>query len=123
MIVKKIIIVEDENIIALDIKKRIENMGYLVPLIVNSGESAIKAANIIKPDLIIMDVTLKGKINGIDAGIEIWNHYKIPVIYVTAYLDDNSISKCYKSKCMFDYIIKPFDQTDFKNKITHALAA
>ncbi len=120
---KKIIIVEDENIIALDIKKRIECMGHRVSLIVNSGESAINAALSLKPDLILMDVTLKGKVNGIDAGIEIWNRFKIPIIYITAYLDDISILKCRLSRCNFDVIIKPFDQEDFNNKIIHALAA
>ncbi len=123
MITKKILIAEDENIIALDIKKRVEGMGYFVPVVVNSGERAVEAAAGLLPDLILMDVTLKGKISGIDAGIEIWNKYKIPVIFVTAFLDDASKGKCSLSKCKFDYIIKPFDQADFRDKILHALAA
>ncbi len=123
MTCKNIIIAEDENIIALDIKKRIESMGHHVALIVNSGELAIDAALSVKPDLILMDITLKGKVNGIDAGIEIWNKFQIPIIFVTAYLDDFSIGKCQLSKCNFDFIIKPFCQEDFNKKIAHALAA
>ncbi len=123
MTAKKILIAEDENIIALDIKKRISELGYIVPIIVNSGEMAIEAAGSILPDLILMDVTMKGELNGIDAGIEIWKKYKIPIIYITAYLDEISIGKCQLQNCNFDYIIKPFDQSDFRKKIIHALAA
>jgi len=120
---KKIIIAEDENIIALDLKKKLENLGFLVPNIVNTGDMAIKFAAIIRPNLILMDITLKGKLNGIDAGIEIWKRYKIPIIYITAYIDDISIKKCIKFKCNFDYLIKPIDNDDFTNKIAHALVA
>ena len=94
----------------------------MVSNIVNSGEMAIKFASMIKPDLILKDITLKGNLNGIDAGIDNWKSYKIPIIYITAYLDDISIKKCNKLKCNFDYLIKPFDDDDFKNKIAQALA-
>lgn len=119
----KILIVEDENIIALDIKTRLTKLGYLVTEIVNSGEKAVEAALKLKPDLILMDISLKGKMSGIDAGIEICKYISVPIIYLTAFFDVHILLNCADCKLYYDYIIKPFDPIDLKNKIQSALAA
>ena len=80
----KILVVEAENIIALDIKNRLKSLGFTVLPLISSGEKAIEKAYEYKPDLILMDILLTEKINGIDAAKKIVKTLKIPVIYLTA---------------------------------------
>ena len=120
MELKRIMIVEDEAIIALDIRKRLESLGYFVSSVVDSGEKAIEAVLKIQPDLIIMDIMLKGKINGVDASILIWQYFKIPVIYVTSCFDEDFKSSCKCSRLNYDYLIKPIDQLELKHKVEQA---
>ena len=68
----KILVVEDENIVALDIENRLKNLGFTVLPVISSGEEAVEKAYEYKPDLILMDILLKGKINGIDAAKKSW---------------------------------------------------
>ena len=118
---KRIMIVEDENIIALDIKKSVKGFGYPVVMVVPSGEEAIEEAEKIHPDLILMDIVLKGKINGLEAGREIWKHYKVPIIYITSYFDDTTLRKNFHSNFAYDFLIKPFNNVELKSKIESAL--
>ncbi|WP_366931293.1 response regulator [Methanolobus sp.] len=76
---ERIMIVEDEKIVALDIKDSLEHFGYSVPCMASSGEEAIRSVNECKPDLILMDIVLKGKIDGIDAARAIHKNCDIPV--------------------------------------------
>ena len=117
---KKIMVVEDENIIALDLKKRVTSLGYKVTAVVASGEEAVQFADEYKPDLILMDIYLRGKMNGIDAAEEISKHNNIPIIYVTSYVDDVTLRRL-ESTTSFGHIIKPIDQTELELKIEHAL--
>jgi len=82
-----ILIVEDEGIVAIDVKRYVEKLGYLVTGIVRTGEDAVKAAASQKPDLILMDISLPGKMNGLQAADEVWRKHGIPVIFLTAYRD------------------------------------
>ena len=84
MVKKNILLVEDERITAEDIKCRLENLGYNVPASESSGEGAIKAAGEALPDLILMDIELKGSINGVEAAEIIRVKFNIPIIFVTA---------------------------------------
>ena len=118
---KKIMIVEDEGIIALDIKKRLEELGYSVPIVVDSGEEAIEQASKMKLDLILMDIVLNGEITGVDAAIKIWRFLSIPIIYITSFFNEDCLIKNSHFKYNYDYIIKPFSQTDLQLKIEHAL--
>jgi CheY-like chemotaxis protein len=118
---KKILIVEDEGIIALDIKKRLESLGYDVSKVVDSGEKAIEEVNNIKPDLILMDIVLKGKISGMDASISIKQFLEIPIIYITSYFDEDYIHRCKCSHLNYDFLIKPFNHDELKIKVEHAL--
>jgi CheY-like chemotaxis protein len=87
MVGEKILVVEDEGISAIEIQESLESLGYHVPTIAKSGNEAIQEAFAIKPDLILMDITLQGEMDGIDAAAIIKSFMDIPLIYLTA-LDD-----------------------------------
>ncbi|MDH5743112.1 MAG: response regulator, partial [Candidatus Aminicenantes bacterium] len=94
----KILIVEDENIIALDIRSMLEDLGYMVSDIVSSGEDSIKKASKTRPDLILMDIKLKGSLDGVSAGEEIFKQFRIPIVYLTAYSDQATIDRIINGK-------------------------
>ena len=81
----KILVVEDEKIVALDLKNRLTRMGYIVPALVTSGEEALDAAAEVDPDLVLMDIKLDGQMDGVAAAQQIKEKYDVPVIYLTAY--------------------------------------
>lgn len=117
---KKIMIVEDESIVAADIKLSLQNMGYEVVKAVSSGEDAVKYAGELEPDLILMDIVLRGKLNGIEAAAQIHSSYDIPIIYLTAYADENIIDQA-KITVPFGYITKPFESRELHCNIEMAL--
>ena len=82
---RKILIVEDEMIAALDLRNQLCRLGYQVPGLAKSGEEAVRLALDLKPDLILMDINLAGEMSGIEASRRISEAFKIPIIYVTAY--------------------------------------
>ena len=116
-------VVEDEFIIALDLKKSVNGFGYSVPMVAHSGEEAIEAVSKERPDLILMDIVLKGKINGLEAGKTIWDKYKIPIIYITSFFDDSTLKQNLKYSISYDYLIKPFNENDLRLKIENVLNA
>ncbi len=116
----KILVVEDESIIALNIKKKLKSFGYTVPAIVSTGEEAIKMTEITFPDLILMDVMLKGDMDGVQAIEEIRKRFDIPVIYLTAYSDDEVLERA-KLTQPYGYIVKPFKANDLHTNIEIAL--
>ncbi|WP_300607169.1 response regulator [Methanohalophilus sp.] len=118
---EKILVVEDEKIVALGIKRMLKNMGYIVPSIASSGEEAIKKAEITFPDLILMDIMLKGEIDGISAAKIISDDMDIPVVYLTAYSDNKIIQKAKETK-PYGYITKPFEEADLQITIEAALS-
>jgi len=115
-----ILIVEDERIIAEDIRRSLENLGYSVLSIVSSGEKAIDEANEKSPDLVLMDIVLKGKMDGIDTAGKIRSRFNIPVVYLTAYSDDIILERA-KITEPFGYIIKPFNERELHINIEIAL--
>ncbi|MGA9292850.1 MAG: ATP-binding protein [Ignavibacteriaceae bacterium] len=127
----KILIVEDESIVAFDLKRMLLNLNYDVLDIVASGEKAIKKAVEEKPDLIIMDVMLNGPITGVEAAARIKGVMNVPVIYLTAYADTETL-KSAKLTEPYGYILKPFEEkvllstvemAIYKNKIEEKLIA
>ena len=116
----RILVVEDEKIVARDIKNRLRNLGYTVPAIVSSGEEAIQKAEEIRPDLVLMDIVLKGKIDGVKAAKEIYTRFDIPVIYLTAYSDKDTLRRV-KMTEPFGYIHKPFEIKEMRSSIEIAL--
>lgn len=116
----KILVVEDESIVAKDIQGTLKKLGYLVPTTVNSGEKAIEEIEEGKPDLVLMDIMLKGQVSGIEAANIIKERFGIPVIFLTAYADDNTLSKAKLSE-PYGYIIKPFREKELQTTIEIAL--
>ncbi|TQD27634.1 response regulator [Methanolobus vulcani] len=117
---EKIMIVEDEKIVALDIKDSLEHFGYSVPYMADSGEDAIKFIDQCRPDLILMDIVLKGKMDGIETAGTIHKNYGIPVIYLTAYSDEKTLQRA-KLTEPFGHILKPFDERELRTNIEIAL--
>jgi len=117
----KIIIVEDESIIALDIQCTLENSGYSVPAVVSSGEESVEKASEIRPDLVLMDIKLSGKMDGINAAKEIYSRFRIPVVYLTAYSDEK-IMEAIQEINFFGYVSKPFDERLLQCAIKKALS-
>ncbi|MGE5499308.1 MAG: ATP-binding protein [Syntrophothermus sp.] len=116
----KILVVEDENIVAIDIKRRLANLGYDVVGVLSSGEEAVLKCGELGPDLILMDIMLEGKIDGIEAAVQIKHKYSVPVIFLTAYTDEKTIQRA-KIAEPFGYILKPFEVRDLRSTIEIAI--
>ncbi|MTK64565.1 MAG: PAS domain S-box protein [Methanobacterium sp.] len=115
----RILLVENEGIEAMDIKRELESFGYSVPSIVADGENAIKTAEEIKPDLILMDIMLPGKIDGVEVSKKL-KLLKIPVVYLTANSEPATFERA-KETDPYGYIIKPFDSRELKYAIELAI--
>ncbi|KPQ41223.1 MAG: putative transcriptional regulator [Candidatus Methanoperedens nitroreducens] len=116
----KVMVVEDERIIAEDIRRSLLNLGYEVSSIVSSGNKAIEDAEKYHPDIILMDIVLKGEMDGIEAAGHIHRRINIPVIYLTAYTDEQIMERA-KITEPFGYIIKPFNERELHINIEIAL--
>lgn len=117
---ERILIVEDEKIIGLDLQRRLEKFGYTVVDLVSTGERAVAVAWETRPDIILMDIMLAGKIDGIEAAKKIKENCKIPVIFLTAYADENTLERA-KLAEPFGYILKPFKERELYTTIDIAL--
>jgi CheY-like chemotaxis protein len=116
----KILIVEDQTIVALNIKSQLKNMGYAVPGTAVSGEEAIKEAELTNADLVLMDIMLKGDMDGIEAARIIKSRFGTPVIYLTACTDFETLERA-KQTDPEGYISKPFKEEDLCKNIEDAL--
>jgi PAS domain S-box-containing protein len=116
----KILVVEDESIVAMDIKHRAEGLGYSVTGITPSGEGAIQKASETLPDLVLMDIVLKGEMDGVEAAQKIRDTLDIPVVYLTAYSDEKTLKRA-KVTEPFGYIIKPFEDRELHSAVEVAL--
>lgn len=115
-----VLVVEDESIVSKDIQYSLKKLGYNVVGAAATGERAIELAGEKNPDIILMDIMLKGNITGIEASAEIKDKYNIPIIFLTAYADENTLSKA-KVTEPYAYIIKPFKEIDLHTSIEMAL--
>lgn len=115
----KILIVEDENIVAMDIRKSLLEAGYEVTSIVGSGEEAIVKVREQKPDLILMDIVLKGKMTGIDAARIIIRYFDVPIIYMTALSTDDSLLEATNLES-YGFLRKPFSANELNIAIEMA---
>jgi PAS domain S-box-containing protein len=113
-------VVEDEGIIAQDIKNCLEGLGYNVPDVVFTGREAIQRAEELRPDLVLMDIVLKGDIDGIETASEIRKKYNIPIVYLTAYEDDKTLKRAKLTEPL-GYILKPFEERYLRSSIEMAL--
>ena len=117
---EKILIVEDEKIIALDLQRRLERFGYSVVGMASDGDEAITAAREREPDIILMDIMLAGPMDGIEASKRIRAELDIPVIFLTAYTDEKTLERA-KEVEPFGYILKPFKERELYTTIDIAL--
>ncbi|MCX8028190.1 MAG: PAS domain S-box protein, partial [Thermodesulfovibrionales bacterium] len=117
---KRIMIVEDEPITALALKTNLEAFGYEVVAVESSGRDAIETCLKVKPDLILMDITLSDDIDGISAVNEITRHLDIPYIYLTAHTDEKTINRA-KETAPYGYLIKPIELNRLKHTIDFAI--
>ncbi len=120
MLKSKILIVEDEVNVGMEIAERLNSMGYEVLQIVADGEMAIKAAIIEKPDLILMDIMIRGDIDGIETAQKIKEKVSIPVIYLTESADGSTLERA-KVSDAFGYLIKPLEERELNVTIEMAL--
>lgn len=116
----KILVVEDERILAIGIKRKLESLGYSVTGMASSGKEAIENAKETNPDLILMDIVLKGNMDGIETAGQIINLYNIPIIYLTAYADDEILERAMITE-PYGYLLKPFNVSELKANIEMAL--
>lgn len=108
---KKILIIEDERIIAEDIKNTLIRLGYDVCDIVSSGEEALHQSSSLQPDVVLMDIMLHGNMNGIEAGRRIREELNIPIVFLTSYADDKTLQEA-KLADPFGYLLKPFEDRE-----------
>lgn len=117
---KKILIIEDNKIVALDVKQIVTKFGYLVTKIVSREQEAIKSIKENEPNIIIVDINLKSEINGIEIVKKIHNIKYIPIIYLTGNEEDEIVHKALET-CPIGYLVKPFNKTELKSVLKLAL--
>lgn len=115
-----ILIVEDEPVVAKDIQLSLQRLGYRVPATATSGEEAIRKAVDIHPDLILMDIVLKGKMDGVETALQIQRTQDVPVIYLTAYADNHTLERA-KVTSPAGYMLKPYQANELRTTIELAL--
>ncbi len=120
MLNSKILIVENERIVANDLKQQLEDLGYEVIGISGTGEDALKKTREKSPDLILMDIIITGDVDGIETAKQIKEQYSIPFIYLTAYYDDEILERASLTQPA-GYIIKPFNNVGIHAAIQMAL--
>lgn len=120
MLPPRILVVEDESIVAMGIEHRLQALGYQVAALVASGEAAIEKVAQTRPDLVLMDIQLQDAMDGIEAAERIRKRYNVPVVYLTAHTDHRTFQRA-KVTEPFGYIIKPFHERDLHITIEMAL--
>jgi CheY-like chemotaxis protein len=121
MTTKRIMVVEDDVIIASLIESRLKKIGYTVSGIFDTGEDAIAGAAELKPDLVLMDIRLRGEIDGIDAAGEITSRLGIPCIFLTSYSDTDTIERA-KAVKPEGFVLKPFTDDALRSSIEIAFS-
>ncbi|MDD3847440.1 MAG: response regulator [Syntrophorhabdaceae bacterium] len=117
---KNIMVVEDEWVVADQICRDLEDFGYTVWKVASTGAEAISKVKAEKPDLILMDIVLEGKMDGIDAAERIISQFDVPVIYLTAYTNEVYIERARQTR-PFGYLLKPFEKNELYTNIEMAL--
>lgn len=115
-----VLVVEDESIVSKDIQHSLKKLGYVVVGAAASGDKALELVKSENPDIVLLDIMLKGEMNGIEVAEIVKKEYNIPVIFLTAYADESTLSKA-KVTEPYGYIIKPFKEIDLHTSIEMAL--
>ncbi|NBF39332.1 MAG: response regulator, partial [Spirochaetes bacterium] len=117
---ERILVVEDEKIISLDLQRRLEKFGYQVVGLSATGTDAVEKAHSLLPDIILMDIMLGGDIDGIDAARQIKEELAIPVIFLTAFADEKTLARAKEAE-PYGYVLKPFKERELYTTIDIAL--
>ena len=117
---ERILVAEDEGLVALSLKNSLENLGYEVPATASTGEEVMRKIDEVSPDLILMDIRLKGGIDGIEVANQIRKTSKVPVVYLTAHSDERTLARAKLSE-PFGYIVKPYEEKSLHTTIEMAL--
>jgi CheY-like chemotaxis protein/two-component sensor histidine kinase len=113
-------VVEDEAVLALELRECLLGMGYIVPAVASSGDEAVARAGETAPDLVLMDIRLKGPMDGVEAARQIMTNFGIPVVYLTAYSDDTTVERA-KESAPYGYVLKPWEEKSLQIVIDMAL--
>jgi chemotaxis response regulator CheB len=117
----RILIVEDERIVALELANRLQALGYVIVGSVSTGEDALRIVEDVEPDLVLMDVLLAGRMRGTGAAKALWDRYQLPVVYLTAYSDTRTLDEANQSM-PYGYIVKPYRPEQIEATLQLALA-
>lgn len=115
-----IMVVEDEGVVSIDIRNMLKRAGYDIAAVAFQGEEAVKKAEISGPDLVLMDIGLKGEIDGIEAARRIRERFQIPVVFLTGFADDVTVAKA-KEVNPSGFIIKPINEEELRNILDEIL--
>ncbi|MEY2495000.1 MAG: two-component system, response regulator PdtaR [Verrucomicrobiota bacterium] len=116
----RILIVEDEAITVSALRRELASLGYKVAGASSTTDEALNAVELYKPDLVLMDITLTGTVNGIVAAVAIRGNFHVPVVFLTAHADDRTMERAVKTGA-FGYVLKPFSGAGLKAAIETAL--
>ena len=115
----RILIVEDEAIVAVDIQKTVQTLGYDVPAIAFSGEEALQKTEELHPDVVLMDIVLRGQMDGIEAAQKIYDHFGIPSIFMTGYSEEIVEQLNTRKPCLS--VMKPVEEEEVNCAIDSVL--
>ena len=118
---RRLVIVEDEDLLAEDLATRLTNLGYEVAAVASSGEAGVEVTERLRPDLVLMDINLRGRIDGIAAAEKLRDRWEVPVIFLTGNADDVTFERA-KAACPLGYVLKPFDVRQLQIVVEVALA-
>src|SRR5512142_119076 len=116
-----ILVVEDETLVGLELKEDLERLGYYVPEVIESGEAVVQAVARLQPDLVLMDIRLRGGLDGIEAAYQAKAEFDLPVIYLTAYSDTDTLRRAALTG-PDAFLLKPFDERELAANVELALS-
>lgn len=116
----RILVVEDENLVAEYLKFALSYMGHAVVAVCGYGEEAVAQAVALRPDLVLMDINLSGEMNGVEAAGKIREHLDIPVVFLTGRADDDTLQRAISTE-PFGYLLKPFKEKELRTAVNMAL--
>jgi PAS domain S-box-containing protein/putative nucleotidyltransferase with HDIG domain len=116
----KILVVEDESIVARDIRNMLLGLGYEVTAVISDAQEAVNNAKKERPHMVLMDIMLQGEISGVEAADQIYSEFNIPVVYLTAYADETTLQRAKETE-PFGYLLKPFEERELKSTIEIAI--
>jgi len=121
MVLARILIVEDERLIAIDLQRRLTRLGYTVVALAASGAEAIQQALALHPDVVLMDIRLQGNMDGVEAAQHIHASVAIPVVFMTAYVDEVTQQRVRATSC-WGCLYKPFTPHQVQSALTRVLS-